>query len=131
MTWRRPTPEDRAVAAIWFVSAASVLALRPFWPVVVRFLPPCVFRTWTGWPCPTCGTTRSAIALLRGDVWEGLAANPLAGGAGIVFLLGGGVVPIWVLLRAPIPVAALPPWWLRCALAAAIANWIWVAIRGG
>jgi hypothetical protein len=29
----------------------------------------CWFKVATGWPCPTCGTTRATLALLRGD-WQ-------------------------------------------------------------
>jgi hypothetical protein len=40
-------------------------------------LPLCRFRAFTGLPCPTCGGTRGTAALLRGDVSEAFAANPL------------------------------------------------------
>lgn len=42
----------------------------------------CHFRRLTGQPCPTCGATRGAISLLRGEVAQAWAHNPL------VFTLG-------------------------------------------
>ncbi|MEA3409417.1 MAG: DUF2752 domain-containing protein, partial [Candidatus Eisenbacteria bacterium] len=36
----------------------------------------CPFRAVTGLPCPTCGLTRVAHSLMRGDVGRALAINP-------------------------------------------------------
>ena len=38
----------------------------------------CAFHTVTGWPCPTCGTTRACLALLRGDVMQAFRWHPVA-----------------------------------------------------
>ncbi len=38
----------------------------------------CLFRRLTGLPCPTCGTTRSVIALARGELPQAVGYNPLA-----------------------------------------------------
>jgi hypothetical protein len=38
----------------------------------------CLFKALTGLPCPTCGSTRAAGCLARGDVTGALAMNPLA-----------------------------------------------------
>jgi hypothetical protein len=38
---------------------------------------PCSFATLTHHPCPGCGTTRSALALLHGDVAAAFRWNPL------------------------------------------------------
>ncbi len=50
----------------------------------------CLFRRATGLPCPTCGTTRAVLCLLRGDVAGAAVQNPLMLAAGIttVILLG-------------------------------------------
>lgn len=40
-------------------------------------LPLCPLANLTGWPCPSCGLTRAALALLRGDVARALALHPL------------------------------------------------------
>lgn len=39
-------------------------------------LPPCMFHTITGVPCPSCGATRSATLLAHGEVVRALAMNP-------------------------------------------------------
>ena len=63
--------------------ALSFLAARLLPLLSVPYV--CPFRALTGIPCPTCGTTHAAVALLRGDVGGALAANPLATAAGIAF----------------------------------------------
>ena len=38
----------------------------------------CPIRVLTGIPCPTCGTTRALLSLLRGDVSAYLRYQPMA-----------------------------------------------------
>jgi hypothetical protein len=50
--------------------------------VVARYLPlmdimpSCSFKALTGFPCPTCGTTRSLVNLAKGDLPGSLLMNP-------------------------------------------------------
>jgi len=44
---------------------------------VEKALPTCLFRSFTGISCPTCGTTRSLVHLAHGDVTGSLILNPL------------------------------------------------------
>jgi hypothetical protein len=37
----------------------------------------CLFHRWTGYSCPTCGTTRGLLAMARGAWRESFAWNPL------------------------------------------------------
>ncbi|MGB7528561.1 DUF2752 domain-containing protein [Sphingobacterium cellulitidis] len=37
----------------------------------------CPVKLITGYPCPSCGTTRSISALLHGHLWEAILINPL------------------------------------------------------
>lgn len=37
---------------------------------------PCGVRELTGWYCPGCGLQTALVALLRGDLWSSLSANP-------------------------------------------------------
>jgi hypothetical protein len=39
--------------------------------------PLCLFKEWTGLPCPTCGATRMIESLLTGDILAAAAWNPL------------------------------------------------------
>jgi len=120
--------EERQLAVLWGVAAAGAVLLRPLWVALAPALPRCPLRTLTGIPCPTCGTTRAALALLDGRVIDALAANPLGTLAGMAFVLGGVAAPIWCLLR--LPMVELEPGQGRLvavALALALlANWIWV-----
>lgn len=38
----------------------------------------CLFRRFTGIPCPGCGLTRGVARLLRGEVRQAFALHPLA-----------------------------------------------------
>jgi hypothetical protein len=44
---------------------------------VFSLIPSCTFRMLTGIPCPTCGATRSVVALARGNVAASFMMNPL------------------------------------------------------
>lgn len=39
--------------------------------------PTCMFKYFSGCPCPTCGSTRSVLRLFHGDIAGALAFNPL------------------------------------------------------
>lgn len=47
----------------------------------------CLVRAVTGVPCPTCGSTRSVLAVAQGDVAGAFMANPLVFTGGIVLLI--------------------------------------------
>ena len=134
MRWRPPTREERQLALLWGVAAVSAWLLRPFWLALAPLLPACPFRAITGIPCPTCGSTHAAIALLHGRLGAALAANPLAATAGATFVLGGVAAPLWAALRWPVPEVPAPlPRWVRLAIAGVVvAGWAYViwAARG-
>ena len=44
---------------------------------VIRWVPPCILRTVTGWQCPSCGMTHAVFALCRLDLIEALRQNAL------------------------------------------------------
>lgn len=46
----------------------------------------CPSMRFFGIPCPGCGMTKAAVAVLHGQVGESLRINPL----GLIFILGGG-----------------------------------------
>ncbi len=90
----------------------------------------CTFRRITGYPCPTCGTTRGSLALLSGHPLVALAFNPMFFGG--LFLMAG-----WFLFRAA---TGLRPRfdldrkarriWQAVAGAGLLLNWIYLLLRG-
>jgi Fe-S cluster biogenesis protein NfuA len=94
VTWRPLTLAERQLTFIWSGLILAMIALRPLWIVLAPYLRPCGLREVTGIPCPTCGTTRSGLALLEGRLADALLYNPLftiaavAGHGGWVELVG-------------------------------------------
>lgn len=52
----------------------------------------CFIKNITGIPCPSCGVTRSILALFKGNILEAIWINPL-GLIVMIFLL---MLPVWV-----------------------------------
>jgi hypothetical protein len=128
VTTRIATREERQLAYLWLAAAASAVSLRPLWLTIAPLLRPCIFRSLTGVPCPSCGTTRAAMAFLDGDIVAALAANPLAAVSGLIFVIGAPLAVLWAAARWPVPVLATPvPGWARVgAVALVAANWLYV-----
>lgn len=53
----------------------------------------CLFKNVTGIPCPSCGSTRSVVALLKGEIYEAVYLNPF----GLILLLGMAFLPFMLL----------------------------------
>jgi hypothetical protein len=125
-------PDERQVAVLWGVLAVSSVLLRPLWLTLAPLLPSCPFRSLTGIPCPSCGTTRAAMALLHGDIVAALTLNPLAAAAGLAFLVGGVIAPVWALASLPVPRLDGPPArTIRLTLVAVLLlDWAWVLAVG-
>lgn len=98
----------------------------------------CLFKALTGLPCPACGSTRSLLALLRGD-WAGaLALNPI----GLVLLAVMTALPLWTavdmwrgtssyyLLYNKGEQLLRRPWVFALFAAVVLANWIWNITKG-
>ena len=86
------------------VAAAAVI-----WPALTEATGasvPCPLRTLTGIPCPVCGMTTAAIALVRGEVRGAFEANPMIFGLAALTIVA---VPLLALRR--LGVMELPrPW---------------------
>lgn len=52
----------------------------------------CLFKKVTSLPCPSCGTTRSVISLINGDVVSAIKWNPF----GLIVMLFIIIAPIWI-----------------------------------
>jgi len=53
----------------------------------------CLVKQFINIPCPSCGSTRSILSLIRGDFNEALSLNPM--GFLIVFILL--LTPLWII----------------------------------
>jgi hypothetical protein len=113
---------------MWCCIALLVLGTIPFAPSIVAGLPLCPLKTFTGLPCPSCGTMTAALALARLDVAGAIAASPLAACAWIGLVVGGLVAGVAALAGHGVP--ELPrelPLPARAAIVGVIAaNWAYV-----
>ena len=130
MITRSATKDERQLALLWLVAAVSAVALRPLWLAATPHLRSCIFRSLTGIPCPTCGTTRAATAFLHGDVMTAFINNPLAALAGLLFVVGAPIAVIWTTARMSVPSLPnpLPPWVRIGAICLIAANWLYLIV---
>ena len=52
----------------------------------------CMIKNATGYPCPSCGTTRAVQAIYKGDLTGSVTFNPL----GIIVSLALLILPFWI-----------------------------------
>jgi len=68
-----------------------IMHLHSSWVNVVG--PVCLLKKATGIPCPSCGATRSMIALIHGDFLKAILWNPMG-----LLLFGGLIIfPFWLM----------------------------------
>lgn len=128
--WRPPTREERQLGLLWGAAAISALVLRPLWIAIAPHLRSCALRSITGVPCPTCGTTRTALALLDAEPAAALAVNPLAAVVGGIFIAGGVLALAWATLRWPVPSLGWR-WsrtWTMTFIGVILVNWIYLIL---
>lgn len=53
----------------------------------------CIIKHVTGVPCPSCGSTRSVLAILDGNFYNAFVLNPM----GILLFIILTISPLWVL----------------------------------
>ncbi len=123
---------SRQLALLWGAVAGVLVAASPWASVFGDALWECAFKSWTGIPCPTCGTARAAVALARLDVLEALSRYPLPALAWIFLLAGGLAAAAMALLgRQPPPIPSRIPVWGRVAIVAAVlGNWMYSIATG-
>ena len=98
----------------------------------------CLFKRLTTIPCPSCGSTRSVLSILKGDFSDALMWNPL-GFLLIFFLL---VTPFWILMDVIRNKSTLlnfyretehflqHKWVAISAILIVMLNWIWNIYKG-
>ena len=105
-----------------------MVALSPMAQRLAQTLPACPVRAVVDLPCPTCGSTRAALALSRLDVAAAISASPLATVAWAGLVGGGlitGLLAVWGRpLREPEWIQSAPVRW--ALVLAVLANWIYL-----
>ena len=93
----------------------------------------CIIKNATGFPCPSCGTTRAVALLLKGQLIESVLVNPF----GILVAIIMIIFPIWVLMDVVLKNETFlkvykksediirKPWLAIVLLFLVLLNWIW------
>ena len=98
----------------------------------------CLFKRVTSIPCPSCGSTRSVLSLMKGDVFGALFWNPF----GFILVAIMVISPIWILYDVVGRKATLfnlftntelllkRKWVAISAILIVLLNWIWNIQKG-
>ena len=98
----------------------------------------CLFKRLTHIPCPSCGSTRSVLALLNGDITGAVMWNPL----GIILLTLLVLTPVWIFSDLLGKKSTLfifynrseyflrRKWVASSAILIVLLNWIWNIYKG-
>ncbi len=73
----RPARDETDVEQLLVIVSSAGAAAAWLWLRVGLPTPRCNLYTWTGIPCPTCGTTRAVRGFLTGDWALAWSSNPL------------------------------------------------------
>lgn len=121
------------VVAVGLGLALALLAL----PLesIASLAGPCTFKLVTDVPCPTCGASRSIIALSDGRLVTALRLNPLLIGAVLaVFAYVPVAFVLWTrgLRRPRLRLVHPGARWgaVAVALAAVAVNWVFIVVDG-
>lgn len=74
---KKRTFRDVQTGIIYGLIALLGLFLSLFVPNLQNYIPACLFRQWSGLPCPSCGATRTGIFASHLQLWEAFTTNPL------------------------------------------------------
>ena len=93
----------------------------------------CIIKNATGYPCPSCGTTRAVTLLLEGKIIESILLNPF----GLVVAIIMTIFPIWILMDIILKKETFyfwykkteatirKPWLASLLILLVLLNWIW------
>jgi len=98
----------------------------------------CFFKNLTGYPCPSCGVTRSVAQLFQGNLVEAIYMNPL----GLFVFMIITIVPFWIATDLLLKKSSFwffynkaQVWFMQKKVfipfaVLIILNWIWNFIKG-
>lgn len=93
----------------------------------------CMIKNVTGYPCPSCGTTRAMQLLVQGNFLESIKMNPF----GIIVTILMAIAPIWIAIDVVLKkdtffhsykkteVIIRTKWLAVFLIILVILNWIW------
>lgn len=93
----------------------------------------CIIKSVTGYPCPSCGTTRAVALLSKGEIIDSILVNPF----GILVAIIMTVVPFWILTDIifkkdtffkcykKTEATIRKPWLATILILLVLLNWIW------
>ena len=93
----------------------------------------CIIKSVTGYPCPSCGTTRAVLLLLKGKFIDSILLNPF----GIPVAVIMTVFPFWILIDIIFKKDSFfrwykkteeiirKPWIAVILISLVLLNWIW------
>lgn len=114
-----------ASAGVFFVYILYLFNRLPYLP--------CVFKVITGYPCPTCGSTRIVSSLIELDILSAFHWNPLLFLGGIIFItwVFYGLYMFFSGEKIKVTLTKKEGLFLRLGLITSfIFNWIYLAIAG-
>ena len=72
---KRSLKELEIGIAYLVIMAFGSIIIKLF-PGAFDLVPPCLFRLWTGIPCPACGGTHCGLHLAQLNIYQAFLANP-------------------------------------------------------
>ena len=93
----------------------------------------CIIKNVTGYPCPSCGTTRALLLLMEGKIIKSIYLNPF----GVIVAIIMTIFPIWVLIDIffkketfyfwfkNAEATIRKPWFALILIMLVLLNWIW------